>query len=368
MIKINKIIIRTDASLKIGSGHVMRCLTLAVALRDLEAEVQFVCRKHAGNLIELIRRKNFIVHELPVSGDLFFSAVSENNSKHKPENWLDTSQEQDVAETINAIKEIHPDWLIADHYSLGQIWETKLRPHVRKIMVIDDLANRPHDCDLLLDQNYVKDGTTRYEGLVPQSCTKLLGLQYVLLRSEFAEFKKQLAPKSGNVQRVFLFFGGSDPDNLTCRALEALSDPRLIYLNVDVVIGESNRNRGSVEKLVSKRKNTQFYIQINNIAQLMGMADLALGAGGSTTWERLFLGLPAITIINAINQKQVTEDLEQFGAIWNLGWHEEVSTKKIATKIYLAINHPETLMSLSKFSFALLENCNQDWIKHNFFH
>jgi UDP-2,4-diacetamido-2,4,6-trideoxy-beta-L-altropyranose hydrolase len=281
---------------------------------------------------------------------------------------LGTSQEQDVSETLNAIQEIHPDWLIADHYSLGQIWETKLRPHVRKIMVIDDLANRPHDCDLLLDQNYVKDGTTRYEGLVPQSCTKLLGLQYVLLRSEFTEFKKQLAPKSGNVQRIFLFFGGSDPDNLTCRALEALSDPGLIYLNVDVVIGESNRNRGSVEKLVSKRKNTQLYIQIDNIAQLMGEADLALGTGGSTTWERLFLGLPAITIINAVNQKQVTEDLEQFGAIWNLGWHEEVSTKKIATKIFLAINHPETLMSLSKFSFTLLENYNQDWIKHNFFH
>jgi len=258
--------------------------------------------------------------------------------------------------------------LIVDHYALGQIWETKLRPHVRKIMVIDDLANRPHDCDLLLDQNYVNDGTTRYEGLVPQSCTKLLGLQHVLLRSEFAEVRKQLAPRTGNVRRIFLFFGGSDPDNLTGRALEALSDPGLIYLNVDVVIGESNRNRDSVEKLVSKRKNTQLYIQIDNIAQLMGVADLALGTGGSTTWERLFLGLPAVTIVNAVNQKQVTEDLEQFGAIWNLGWHEEVSSKKITTKILFAINHPEALMSLSKNSFTLLENCNQDWIKQNFFH
>ena len=238
MIKINKIIIRTDASLKIGSGHVMRCLTLADALRDLGAEVQFICQKHLGNLIELIRSNNFIVHELPVSVNNYFRAVSENNSKHEPENWLDTSHQQDVVETINVIQEIHPDWLIVDHYSLGQIWETKLRPYVRKIMVIDDLANRPHDCDLLLDQNYVKDGPMRYEGLVPQSCTKLLGLQHVLLRSEFTDYKKQLPPKSCNVQRIFLFFGGSDPGNLTCRALEALSDPGLIFLNVDVVIGE----------------------------------------------------------------------------------------------------------------------------------
>ncbi|MBT4835857.1 MAG: UDP-2,4-diacetamido-2,4,6-trideoxy-beta-L-altropyranose hydrolase, partial [Methylococcales bacterium] len=307
-------------------------------------------------------------HELPVSVNNYFRAVSENNSKHEPENWLDTSHQQDVVETINVIQEIHPDWLIVDHYSLGQIWETKLRPYVRKIMVIDDLANRQHDCDLLLDQNYVKDGTMRYEGLVPQSCTKLLGLQHVLLRSEFTDYKKQLPPKSCNVQRIFLFFGGSDPGNLTCRALEALSDPGLIFLNVDVVIGESNRNRGRVEKLASKRKNTQLYIQIDNIAQLMGAADLALGAGGSTTWERLFLGLPSITIINAVNQKQVTEDLEQIGAIWNLGWHEEVSTNLIARKIFLAINSPETLKSLSKTSFSLLGNCNQDWIKHNFFH
>lgn len=145
MIKINKIIVRADASLKIGSGHVMRCLTLAVALRDLEAEVQFVCRKHEGNLIELIRRKNFIVHELPISRNLEFSAVSENNSEYEPENWLGTSQEQDAIETIKTFQEKRHDWLIVDHYSLGQIWETKLRPHVRKIMVIDDLANRPHD-------------------------------------------------------------------------------------------------------------------------------------------------------------------------------------------------------------------------------
>ena len=368
MIKINKIIIRTDASLRIGSGHVMRCLTLAVALRDLEAEVQFVCRKHVGNLIVLIRRKNFIVHELPVSGNLEFSAVSENNSEHEPENWFGTSQEQDVAETINVIQEIHPDWLIVDHYSLGQIWETKLRPHVRKIMVIDDLANRPHDCDLLLDQNYFMDGTTRYEGLVPESCTKLLGLQYVLLRSEFAEVKKHLSPKSGNVRRIFLFFGGSDPDNLTGRALEALSDHGLNYLNVDVVIGESNRNRGSVEKLVSKRKNTQLYIQIDNIAQLMGEADLALGTGGSTTWERLFLGLPAITIINAVNQKQVTEDLEQFGAIWNLGWHEDVSTSTLANTIAQALENPKALKTMSEKALTIFNNYEEpDWLRSHLF-
>ena len=368
MIKINKIIVRTDASLKIGSGHVMRCLTLAEALRQSGAEVQFVCRKHSGNLIDLVRQKEFIVHALSVPENLKSSDISEINSGNEYVSWLGVSQDQDARETITVIQKNKPDWLIVDHYGLGQIWEKQLRSHVRKIMVIDDLANRPHDCDLLLDQNYVKDGQMRYEGLVPQSCTKLLGLQYVLLRSEFADFKKQLAPKSGNVQRIFLFFGGSDPGNLTCRALEALSDPGLIYLNVDVVIGESNMNRGQVEKLASKRKNTQLYIQIDNIAQLMGEADLALGAGGSTTWERLFLGLPSITIINAVNQKQVTEDLEQFGAIWNLGWHEEVSTNLIARKFFLAINSPETLKSLSKKSFSLLGNCNQDWIKHNFFH
>jgi UDP-2,4-diacetamido-2,4,6-trideoxy-beta-L-altropyranose hydrolase len=233
---IDKIIIRTDATLKIGSGHVMRCLTLAEALRDSGAEVRFVCREHSGNLIELIRETEFFVHELPVSEDFEPGGTSDSNSRSEYASRLGASLEQDARETINVIQKNIPDWLIVDHYSLGQAWENRLRPHVHKIMVIDDLADRPHDCDLLLDQNYFQDDVTRYNGLVPPTCTKLFGPQFSLLRPEFAEARKHLKPHNGKVQRVFVFFGGTDSDNITGKALEALSFPELIHLKVDVVM------------------------------------------------------------------------------------------------------------------------------------
>ena len=120
----------------------MRCLTLAEALRQSGAEVQFVCRKHSGNLIDLVHQNEFVVHALPVPGDIKSSDFSENNSGNEYESWLGASQDQDAQETIAVVQKNKQDWLIVDHYALDQKWETKMRPHVRKIMVIDDMANR----------------------------------------------------------------------------------------------------------------------------------------------------------------------------------------------------------------------------------
>ena len=147
------ILIRTDASLKIGSGHVMRCLSLAEALRGSGAEVRFVCRAHSGNLNDVIGKKEFKVHELSApdldEGREHYTEVAEDYTR-----WFNVTQEQDATETLDVLNGERPDWLIIDHYGLDCDWENRLRPHVRKLMVIDDLANRQHDCDLLLDQNY----------------------------------------------------------------------------------------------------------------------------------------------------------------------------------------------------------------------
>ena len=336
-----KIIFRTDTSLHIGSGHVMRCLTLAEALRESGAEVQFVCREHSGNLNEMIRKKGFIVHELLGPDNFESSGVPERNSGNDYGRWLGTSQEQDAQETVKKIHGEQTDWLIVDHYALGHIWERRLRPHARKIMVIDDLANRQHDCDLLLDQNYFIDGETRYEGLVQPSCTKLLGPKYALLRPEFAEARKHLNPRNGKVQRVFVFFGGTDSDNVTGKALEALSFPEFCYLEIDVVIGSHNPHRAEIEQQVKMRPNTSLHVQIANMAELMAQADLAIGAGGATTWERLCLGLPSLVVTIAKNQTPFTKCLQQDGFLTWLGSSKTIKVKELQKAIHDVVAQEE---------------------------
>jgi len=309
----SRIIIRADASTRIGSGHVMRCLTLAEELRDADVEVSFISRVHPGNLNDLIREKGFCCHELPEASAIPSNEQSVQDARSEYASWLGVSQQQDARESIEAFAGAQNDWLIVDHYGLDEEWEKLLRPYAVKIMVIDDLADRRHDCDLLLDQNYFIDGEMRYDELVSPACTKLLGPKYALLRKEFREARKNLRKRDGTVKRVLVFLGGADPENITGMVMEALSDPRLLYLQVDVVIGSQNLHRGKIKKLVYSRPQTTLYIQATNMAELMRAADLAIGAGGSTTWERCCMGLASIVLPIAKNQIPIANSIQQAG-------------------------------------------------------
>ncbi len=129
--------------------------------------------------------------------------------------WLGVPQAQDASESIEAIQGALVDWLIMDHYALDAEWERRLRPHVERLMVIDDLANRSHDCDLLLDQNLVPENHARYRNLVPSTCRLLLGPRYALLGPEYRVWRRSLRPREGQVGRVLVFLGGSDPENVS---------------------------------------------------------------------------------------------------------------------------------------------------------
>ncbi len=289
----------------------MRCLTLAESLRQEGAEVMFACRSHPGNLVELLIEKRFEVYQLPLEN---FEPQGHRTAKRRVtvedySDWLGCSGDQDAQATLNAIGEIRFDWLIVDHYGLDEYWERKLRPITQKLMVIDDLANRTHDCDLLLDQNYFMNTTLRYDNLIPPSSLRLLGPKYAMLRPEFAEARKQLQPQKGKIRRVFVFFGGVDFDNLTGLTLEALSVPSLRDLEADVVIGMNNPHKAKIEEQVSQRPRTLLHVQVSNMAALMARADLAIGAGGATTWERICVGIPSIVFSLAENQRLTSEEL-----------------------------------------------------------
>lgn len=312
------IAIRTDASVQLGSGHVMRCLTLANRLRWKGATVVFVCRDGDGSLCDIIASMNYVVHRLPAQDRLEASV--------------------DAKQTKIALQQDAPiDWLIVDHYGLDRQWERILRTIARQVMVIDDLADRPHDCDLLLDQNFYWNMESRYDRLVPSGCRKLLGPRYALLREEFSEARRALRQRDGTIRSLLIFFGGADPDNETAKALAGLCQLNRDDLTTDVVVGLQNPHKGEVERICQTIPCVHFHCQIRNIAALMANADLAVGAGGATTWERCLLGLPTITVVTADNQLQTTLDVAQTGAIWYLGRSSDLCAEDYARALIEAM-------------------------------
>ena len=323
-----KVLIRTDASVTIGSGHLMRCLTLADQLCSEGTEVAFVCRDLTGAMFELLQERGYRYLALP------FCEV-----KNSP-------QSIDAKETIEAAKKLFPggcDWLVVDHYALDATWERLLRSVARKIMVIDDLANRTHDCDLLLDQNFYRNMERRYQGLVPEKCRTLLGPEYVLFRPEFVAARKHLRHRDGTIRRILVFFGGSDPAAQTIVAIDALKLLNMPDIIIDIVVGSANPHQKNINRFVSQLPNATVHCQISNMAELIEKADLGIGAGGSSMWERCFLGLPTITVVFAANQERTTKDVASIGAIHYLGWSDNLEKEVYAQAIWWLINNPQKL-------------------------
>src|SRR3990172_245647 len=274
-----KVVIRADASSRVGSGHVMRCKTLAEELRRRGAEVQFVCRDDPGHLIALLTREGYRVAVLPAA---------------------DAAESADADATTSVLGGFAPDWLVVDHYGLGEEWESRLRAHVSRIFVIDDLANRPHACDALLDPNWFGATTPhRYDNLVPRSCRRLLGPRYALLHPLFAQLRRILPPRDGLIRRVLVFFGAVDSWNQTTAVLEALRAPAFAGLAVDVVVGHANVHGAAIEAMVRDLAGGALHRKLPTLAGVMARADVMAGAGGATTWERCCLGLPAVVAATA---------------------------------------------------------------------
>ena len=323
------VVFRVDSSSQIGSGHLMRCLTLAEKLRkEKDARIYFVMRNLEGNLIDIVQEKGFEVFIL--------NRVELDDSLEGYARWLTVSQERDAYEVANIFKEIENiDLLVVDSYAIDIIWESIIRPYVKRIIVIDDLANRKHDCDMLLDQNYYKNKDYRYEGLVPKACKLFLGPQYAILREEFYKARKHLKSRDGNIKNILVFFGGVDLTNETRKTLEAIIKFDKKDITVNVIVGQSNPHKEDIKKICDKYPYMNYYCQVNNIADFMNQADLAIGAGGTTTWERCFLGLPSIVIAVAENQVEIAEDCNEVGYIKYLGFCKDVTTDDISSIIQI---------------------------------
>lgn len=345
------IVFRTDASIAIGTGHVMRCLTLASYLRERNAVVTFICREHEGNLCNLIGERGFAVIKLAANS---VGIEVEDATVHAT--WLGVAWQDDAEQTRAAIIDAgsKPDWLIVDHYALDNRWESEVRTSVCRVMVIDDLADRKHDCDLLLDQNMVSKMQTRYVDKVPTACGMLLGSEYALLQPIYAEMHDRIPPREGEIKRILIFFGGVDRDNLTGRALAAFLTLNQPDIEVDVVIPTSSPHVASIRYQAAGHGNIHLHSDLPTLSTLMSKADLAVGAVGATSWERLCLGLPTLAVTLAENQRPIADELNQRGLLRWLGHQDEVDEVGFAQALGVLIQQGQN-EDLSLRCFAAVD-------------
>lgn len=342
-----RVAVRVDASAQIGAGHVVRCLALAQVLHASGAEVHFVCRELTAGTQAQIEHRDFKL-------TLIEGPENPPRWERLHHDMSSTLQSEDAAETVMVLSSAAWDWLVVDHYALDARWESILRVAARHILVIDDMADRRHDCDMLLDQNLAPKMLDRYTGLVRQGTRQLLGPTYALLRPEFRELRLHTQPRKRPLRRVLLLFGGTDPRDLTGRALAAIGQLRERRFEVDVVIGAEHPRRQELDAWC-QASNYRCHVQTEKIAQLMQAADLAIGASGSSSWERCCLGLPAICIPFVDNQRPIAEALHEFGACLSLGEETSVGTNDIAEAVSEMISNRRRHERMSELAYSLVD-------------
>lgn len=345
-----EIVFRADASITIGTGHVMRCLTLADALRERGARCRFVCRYHPGHLLEMLRQRGYEVVALPAGSG---GAELADGPAHAA--WLGASWEEDAQATLRAIGPDTVDWLVVDHYALDARWEHTVRAACRRLWVIDDLADRPHDCEGLLDQNLGRSGID-YIDRVPAHCRVLAGAANALLRPEFAAFRQRSLARreTPELRELLISMGGVDKGNATGAVLKALAGCELpAAARITVVVGQQAPWLQQVREVAAGLPwPVDLRVNVQDMARLMSECDLAIGAAGTTAWERCSLGLPTLTMVLADNQWPGALALEAAGAAGLL------KAEGLAVQLQDAISRlqrPGELLLLAKAASAVTD-------------
>jgi UDP-2,4-diacetamido-2,4,6-trideoxy-beta-L-altropyranose hydrolase len=333
----------------------MRCLSLAEHLRKNGCDVRFICRDHEGNLVDYIQSKGYQTHKLITPSSERIGQYQESPLYHA--SWLVVPWQMDAEQTIAHLQdESEPiDWLIIDHYAIDAAYEAAIRPYVSKIMVIDDLADRKHDCDLLLDQNYDNTSKNKYINLVPQACAIFVGPDYALLREEFRIARGAMKRRDGRIRAVLVSFGGVDITGETIKVLQALLPLVMKGLKLEVILGKMNPNTAAIIAFCRQMPHCRYYEHVENMTALMAEADLAIGSGGMTTWERCTLGLPSIVITTAHNQEKSTERVAKIGAIHYLGKSADITPSLIYGKVVQLMNDPPECLDMSSRAYELVD-------------
>ncbi len=334
-----KIVFRVDSGNHIGIGHVSRCLTLARKLKASGYEISFITKNHLGYAHEFISQEFFL---MVIEGGLIQSLDA--NEKNNYQSWLGSTPEEDLFLTNQCLEKIADvDLVIVDHYSLAAEYESQLK--AKKVMVIDDLYNRNHHCQLLLNQN-IGALQKSYDHLLTSSNTKtLMGPKFALLRDEFKTLRKQVNPQLFNrpIKKCLVFFGGKDVESDTLKILKSLPFDLYQQYQFHFILDSQHRDYTEVQNIW--KNNSQFKLShlSSDFAQLMMDTDLFIGAGGSTAWERATLGVASAVVCVADNQLDNCLDLQESLNAYYLGkskdlkagdWQQFFATKVSETNFW----------------------------------
>lgn len=314
-----RVVVRVDAGALIGGGHTMRCLTLASALGARGAAVTFVSAAMPDALEQRIAASGHQLVRIPPSEEL----QREGAAWHEPR-LSAAAQARDVDATAAAVGSA--DWLVVDHYLLDAGWHSVARRFAERVVVVDDLANRSYDCDLLVDETGGRTPAD-YDGLVSADTLVLSGASYALLRGEFAHerpaaIERRREPK--HAERIFISLGMTDPDGLAARCVDAAVSAAPGSA-IDVVVAQASPSLARLDETARLRSGIAVHVNSNRMAELMRDSDLAIGAAGTMSWERCCLGLPAIALVLAENQRPNAEALERAGAATSVNSVEEIA-------------------------------------------
>ncbi|MDT0602859.1 UDP-2,4-diacetamido-2,4,6-trideoxy-beta-L-altropyranose hydrolase [Thalassotalea castellviae] len=343
---------RADASAKIGTGHIMRCLTLADLLS------QYYQSRQSNNVPRLMI--SFLSAPLPQSLQQKIITAGYHYRELKLDKH-DHSQEHDASCCHTLLKRLPKiNLLIVDHYQLAKKWQQLLTADFDKIMVIDDLANRQHQCDYLLDQTFARRSQD-YQPYVNSHCLTFIGQHYILLRDEFLSAVKTAEKRRASTEKIdniLVTMGGMDEDNASTTIINyliALRTQEQLSFNVTIVLGSQAPNLASLMALIEPYQWITLQIDSNSMAQLMLSADLAIGASGTTAWERCSLGLPTLVVIMADNQNLVASNLAKQGAVINLGDFQSLSYFKLEQAFLQLTASPKAYQTLVRQCFDTIK-------------
>ncbi|MFP5428331.1 MAG: UDP-2,4-diacetamido-2,4,6-trideoxy-beta-L-altropyranose hydrolase [Gammaproteobacteria bacterium] len=350
-----KIVFRADSSLSIGSGHIMRCLTLAEELRDRGSSCHFICRDHVGNINQMVRERGFALHELATTEhEIPVQALTA--PAHLV--WLGSTQEADGAACSSLLAEIGADIVVVDHYALDAVWETIVLPYCTRLVVIDDLADRLHSSDVLIDHNLGRE-PQHYDALVPTGCKLLCGPGYALLRPEFVKLRSlSLARRAGSgLHSITVSMGGVDAPDATSKVLRALGQCVLpANSTICVLMGGTAPLIANVRREAGRLPwKTEVQVAVDNVGEILANSDLVIGAVGGSAWERCALGVPSVMVILAENQRTGALALAEQGAALLLGEVGDIEDRLHG--VLASLQEGEMLARLSSAAAALVDGC-----------
>ena len=347
MSEIKDIIFRVDSSRSLGAGHLMRCLTLAGAMKKRGARSHFVYQTLPDHLGRLINERGYSCTE--ISGSHF-------------------DLERDAQLTLDSVQSAAADWVIVDHYLIDARWEARIREYVERVIVIDDLANRPHQCDFLIDQNPIQLDK-RYDELVAASAVQLLGTEYALIRPEFLELRSQSLQRraNGSLKTLTISMGGIDDQNINLKVLEILQTiHHATDLHINLVLGFHSPWFGEIEKFLAQSSlHVKLYSHLHDMASLLTRSDLVIGAAGGSAWERCCLGVPSIIMAIAANQEPGAIALGTSGAATHIN---SISDLPAALSEFLQDASRHKLFKMSAAAAQLIDGHGARRITDRLFH